>query len=100
MGVEAAGGGNCRNRRRHLRTEGDLLGRLGWPGLSVRDNRRFSSKPAKTPGSIKITMTTATPAMSPAAERYAEECLRLSADAGNRVRVLRDITYGSDPRQR
>jgi acetyl esterase/lipase len=45
-------------------------------------------------------MTTATPAMSPAAERYAEECLRLSADAGNRVRVLRDITYGSDPRQR
>jgi arylformamidase len=45
-------------------------------------------------------MTTAAPTMSPAAERYAEECLRLSADAENRVSVLRDIAYGSDPRQR
>jgi acetyl esterase/lipase len=45
-------------------------------------------------------MNTAAPTMSPAAERYAEECLRLSGDAGNRVRVLRDITYGRDPRQR
>jgi pimeloyl-ACP methyl ester carboxylesterase len=38
--------------------------------------------------------------MSPDAERYAEECLKLSGDATNRVRVLRDIAYGADPRQR
>jgi hypothetical protein len=32
----------------------------------------------------------ATVRMSPTAERYAEECLNLSADAANHVRVLRE----------
>jgi acetyl esterase/lipase len=45
-------------------------------------------------------MTVDTVRMSPDAERYAEECLKLSGDATNRVRVLRDIAYGADPRQR
>ena len=45
-------------------------------------------------------MTTAAARMSPAAERYAEECLKLSADAATHVRVLRNIAYGGDPRQR
>jgi arylformamidase len=45
-------------------------------------------------------MTTAVARMSPAAERYAEECLNLSADAATHVRVLRNIAYGGDPRQR
>jgi hypothetical protein len=38
--------------------------------------------------------------MSPLAERYAEECLKLSAAAASHVRVLRDVAYGTDPRQR
>jgi arylformamidase len=45
-------------------------------------------------------MTAGAMTMSPAAERYAEECLKLSADAAKHVRVLRDIAYGTDPRQR
>jgi arylformamidase len=44
-------------------------------------------------------MTTAIARMSPAAERYADECLKLSADAATHVRVLRNIAYGGDPRQ-
>jgi acetyl esterase/lipase len=38
--------------------------------------------------------------MSPVAERYADECLRRSADAASQTRMLRDVAYGSDPRQR
>jgi acetyl esterase/lipase len=45
-------------------------------------------------------MTTDVAKMSPAAERYAEECLKLSADAAMHVRVLPNIVYGGDPRQR
>jgi len=45
-------------------------------------------------------MTVATARMSHAAEQYAEECLRLSADAVDHIRVLRDIVHGADPRQR
>ncbi len=44
-------------------------------------------------------MTAAVATMSPAAESYAQECLSLSAEAANRLRVLRDIAYGTDPRQ-
>jgi arylformamidase len=44
-------------------------------------------------------VTVATERMSAAAERYAEECLKLSADAANHVRVLRDVAYGTYPRQ-
>ena len=45
-------------------------------------------------------MTAEPTRMSSAAERYAEECLRRSADAAPQVRVLPDVPYGSDPRQR
>jgi acetyl esterase/lipase len=45
-------------------------------------------------------MTIAVARMSPAAERYAEECLKLSADAATHVRALPNIVYGSDPCQR
>jgi arylformamidase len=45
-------------------------------------------------------MTTAIASMNPAAEQYAEECPKLSADAAKHVRVLRDIAYGADLRQR
>jgi arylformamidase len=45
-------------------------------------------------------MTTVVASMSPAAERYAEECLKLSADAATHVRVLHNIAYGADPQQR
>jgi acetyl esterase/lipase len=38
--------------------------------------------------------------MSPAAERYAEECLRRSADVASQTRILADVAYGSDLRQR
>ena len=44
-------------------------------------------------------MTIDTVRMSPVAERYAEECLKLSGDAANQVRVRRDVAYGRDPRQ-
>jgi arylformamidase len=44
-------------------------------------------------------MTAAATRMSPTAERYAEECLRLSADAAHHVRVLREIAYGAEPHQ-
>ena len=44
-------------------------------------------------------MTADTATMSPLAARYAEECLKLSAAAASRVRVLRDVAYGTDPRQ-
>jgi acetyl esterase/lipase len=37
--------------------------------------------------------------MSPAAEQYAEECLKLSATVRNRVRCLPNIAYGHEPRQ-
>ena len=45
-------------------------------------------------------MTTGVATMSPLAERYAAECLKLSAGAASHARVLRDIAYGTDPRQR
>ena len=45
-------------------------------------------------------MTAVAATMSPLAERYAEECLKLSAEAARHVRVLRDVAYGTDPRQR
>ena len=45
-------------------------------------------------------MTAATATMSPPAERYAAECLKLSAEAASHMRVLRDVAYGTDPRQR
>jgi arylformamidase len=44
-------------------------------------------------------MNTAVARMSPAAEQYAEECLKRSAAVKNRVRVLPNIAYGGDPRQ-
>jgi arylformamidase len=44
-------------------------------------------------------MTVTATRMSPAAEQYAEECLKLSAAAANRVRAVRNIAYGDDPRQ-
>jgi hypothetical protein len=44
-------------------------------------------------------MTAGAAMMSPAAERSSEECPKLSADAARHVRILRDIAYGSDPRQ-
>jgi acetyl esterase/lipase len=45
-------------------------------------------------------MTADAATMSPLAARYAEECLKLSAAAASHVRVLRDVAYGTDPRQR
>ena len=45
-------------------------------------------------------MTAQPSRMSPMAERYAEECLRRSADAASQTRALADVAYGSDPRQR
>ncbi len=45
-------------------------------------------------------MTADAATMSPLAERYAKECLQLSAAAASHVRVLRDVAYGTDPRQR
>ena len=45
-------------------------------------------------------MTDDAPTMSPPGERYAAECLALSAAAAANMRVLRDIPYGADPRQR
>ena len=45
-------------------------------------------------------MTASAATMSPLAERYAEECLKLSAETASYVRVLRDVSYGTDQRQR
>ena len=45
-------------------------------------------------------MTAAAATMSPPAERYAAECLKLSGEAASHVRVLRDVAYGTAPRQR
>ena len=45
-------------------------------------------------------MAGSTVRMSADAERYAEDCLKLSADVAKHVRVLRDVAYGTDARQR
>jgi acetyl esterase/lipase len=45
-------------------------------------------------------MPSDSPSPGTPAWHYAQECLRLSALAANQTRVLRDIAYGSEPRQR
>src|SRR5580704_13901222 len=66
-------------------------------GLDFSPRRRAKSSSTCKHREVPA-MTDDAPTLSPPGERYAAECQALSAAA--HARVLRDIPYGADPRQR
>jgi len=69
-------------------------GPASWP------KRRAKNSSTYNPPSRKTRHGRRRPNAQLAGTRYADECLKRSAQAANHVRILREVAYGTDPRQR